>query len=123
MLPVETPKPTTEPVYISGGLPPMPLKQLKKNDSSEAVWWLQKKLTELGYYKGKCSGTFLDGTLRAVKAFQKANGLKQTGTADVNTLKLIYKDELAASSGKTAATPKPTQAPVTVTPSPTPSAK
>ena len=34
MLPVETPKPTAEPVYVSGGLPPMPLKQLKKNDSS-----------------------------------------------------------------------------------------
>ena len=57
---------------------------------------MQKKLTELGYYSGKCSGTYLAGTIAAVKAFQKANGLKQTGTADVKTLEVLYAQELAS---------------------------
>ena len=96
MLPVETPQPTAEPVYISGAEPPLPLEKLQKNNSSEAVYWMQKKLTELGYYSGKCSGTYLAGTIAAVKAFQKANGLKQTGTADVKTLEVLYAQELAS---------------------------
>ena len=96
MLPVETPQPTAEPVYISGAEPPLPLEKLQKNNSSEAVYWMQKKLTELGYYSGKCSGTYLAGTIAAVKAFQKANGLRQTGTADVKTLEVLYAQELAS---------------------------
>ena len=101
MLPVETPQPTAEPVYISGAEPPLPLEKLQKNNSSDAVYWMQKKLTELGYYSGKCSGTYL----AAVKAFQKDHGLKQTGTADVKTLEVLYADELA--SPKPIATPAP----------------
>ena len=95
MLPHATPQPTEEPVYISGALPPQPLTKLQRDDSSEAVYWLQKKLTELGYYHGKCSGTYLGGTQEAVKAFQNANGLRANGTADVDTLMLLYSAELA----------------------------
>ena len=95
MLPQTTPMPTPEPIYVSGATPPLPLEKLQKNDSSHAVWWLQQKLTELGYYHGKCSGTYLGGTLEAVKAFQEANGLKANGTADVATLEKIYASELA----------------------------
>ena len=105
MLPVETPQPTAEPVYISGAEPPLPLEKLQKNNSSDAVYWMQKKLTELGYYSGKCSGTYLAGTIAAVKAFQKDHGLTQTGTADVKTLEVLYADELA--SPKPIATPAP----------------
>lgn len=108
MLPYSTPEPTPEPIYISGSQPPLPLEKLKKNDSSEAVYWMQKKLTELGYYKGKCSGTFLAGTEAAVKAFQKANGLKQDGIAGVKTLEKLYEQELATPE------PIPTPAPASV---------
>ena len=112
MLPYETPKPTEEPTYVSGAQPPMPLQEMKKNSSGEDVWWLQKKLTELGYYSGKCSGTYLDGTANAVKEFQKDHDLKQTGTADLTTLELIYQDELstpapAATATEPAALPTP----------------
>ena len=113
MRPKTTPFPTQEPMYVSGGLPPMPLKALEKGDSGESVYWLQRKLTELGYYTGKCSGEYLNGTRDAVKAFQSANGLKATGTADVKTLEAIYAMELA--------TPAPTPVP-TPTPTPTPTA-
>lgn len=107
MLPYATSAPTQEPMYVSGARPPMPLTELKKNDSGEAVYWLQKKLTELGYYTGKCSGTYLAGTQDAVKAFQADQGLRTSGTATVETLTLLYQQELA--------TPAPTDAP-TVTP-------
>lgn len=103
MLPYATSAPTQEPLYISGARPPMPLTELKKNDSGEAVYWLQKKLTELGYYHGKCSGTYLAGTQDAVKAFQADQGLRTSGTATVETLTLLYWQELA--------TPAPTDAP------------
>lgn len=110
MLPYTTPQPTAEPSYISGGQPPLPLTKLKKGDSSEAVYWMQKKLTELGYYQGKCSGTYLGGTVSAVKAFQKANGLSVDGVASIKTLEVLYAQELAT------ATPAPTTPPI-----PTPS--
>ena len=111
MLPQTTPEPTPEPVYVSGAQPPLPLEKLQKNDSSEAVFWMQKKLKELGYYGGKCSGTYLNGTVNAVKAFQKDAGLKVTGTATVETLERLYEQELA--------TPTPSPTP-TLTPEPIP---
>lgn len=107
MLPYSTPEPTPEPIYVSGAQPPMPLTKMKKNDSSEAVYWLQKKLTELGYYTGKCSGTYLGGTESAVKAFQKANGLKADGIASVKTLEKLYEQELATPTPEPTATPTP----------------
>ncbi|MBR4080523.1 MAG: peptidoglycan-binding protein [Clostridia bacterium] len=111
MLPYETPQPTASPVYISGGTPPLPLEKLQTNDSSEAVYWLQMKLKELGYYNGKCSGTYLKGTANAVKAFQKANNIYPNGIATVKTLEKLYELELA--------TPTPAPTP-TATPEPIP---
>lgn len=115
MLPESTPEPTPEPIYASGATPPMPLEKLQKNDASEAVYWMQKKLTELGYYHGKCSGTFLAGTQEAVKAFQRANGLKASGIATVETLEALYAQELATP------TPAPTlPEPQETSPAPSP---
>lgn len=111
MLPYATEQPTAEPRYISGAQPPQPLTKLKKNDSSEAVFWLQSKLKELGYYGGKVTGTYLDGTANAVKAFQKDHGLTANGTADVATLEAIYAQELATPSPEPTATPEPTPEP------------
>ncbi len=108
MLPVETPQPTMEPDYISGAQPPLPLTALSKGTSSTAVYWLQRKLTELGYYTGKCSGTYLDGTVAAVRAYQMAHGLSGNGTANVATLEHLYRKELAApASFAPAETPAP----------------
>ena len=41
---------------------------LRFGSSGEDVKELQVKLTELGYYKGKISGNYLDSTMKAVKA-------------------------------------------------------
>lgn len=95
MLPYETPEPTAAPNYISGAEPPRPFRKMTRKDSGADVYWMQCKLKELGYYSGKCSGTYLDGTRDAVKAFQKANGLAVNGVADVGTLERMYSVELA----------------------------
>ena len=120
MLPYVTATPTAAPVYVPGTLP-YELKALKKNSSGEEVFWLQSKLKELGYYNGHIGGVYLDGTVNAVKAFQKANRLEQTGSADLATLRALYREELATPTPAPTATPSPTPT-ATPTPSPTPTA-
>ncbi len=117
MLPYATATPTAAPVYVSGTLPYTDLKTMKKNSKGEDVFWLQSKLKELGYYSGHIGGVYLDGTVKAVKAFQKDHGLSQNGTADEKTLRLIYQEELATPTPTPTATPSPTPTP---TPSPSP---
>ena len=124
MLPYVTATPTAAPVYVSGTLPEGEFRTLKKNSKGEDVFWLQSKLKELGFYQGYIGGTYLDGTVKAVKAFQKANGLSQTGTADEKTLHLIYREELATPTPAPTATPSPTPTqipPPSPTPTPSPS--
>ena len=111
MKPYTTAQPTAAPEYVSGTLPAGEFRTLKKNSKGEDVYWLQCKLTELGYYSGHIGGVYLDGTVKAVKAFQKDHGLNADGVAGIATLKKIYAQELATP------TLAPTAAP---TPSPTP---
>ena len=111
MLPYETPQPTASPVYVSGAIPPMPLEKMQQKDSGEDVYWLQMKLKELGYYQGKCSGTYLQGTANAVKAFQKANNIYPNGVATVKTLEALYAQELATPTPAPTATPGPEEIP------------
>ena len=54
---------------------------LRKGDKGDNVIALQTGLTAQGYYTGKIDGIFGTGTLKAVKAFQKAEGLKVDGLA------------------------------------------
>lgn len=107
--PVTTPEPTAEPQYVSGGMPPQPFRKLKKGMEGEDVYWLQKKLQELGYYTGTVTGGYYSGTASAVKAYQKANKISATGVADERTLESIYADVLAANTPTLV--PNPTPAP------------
>lgn len=49
------------------------------------VTTLQKALKKLGYYKGEIDGSFGDGTLKAVLAFQRDNGLSMDGWVGTKT--------------------------------------
>ena len=51
---------------------------------------LQQRLKDLGYYTIKVDGIFGSGTQRAVREFQKVNGLPVTGKADNATQTLLY---------------------------------
>ena len=65
-------------------------RRLRYGSTGDDVKDLQTRLTALGYYKGKISGNYLEATRSAVKAFQKANGLEETGEADQETQDAIY---------------------------------
>ena len=58
--------------------------------SGDSVEKLQQALKIKGYYKGAVDGKFGDGTRSAVKAYQKAVGISQTGKADYATLVKLF---------------------------------
>ena len=83
-------------------------KRLKKGSRGAAVKTLQAALQEQGYYSGKIDGIYGRGTVNAVKAFQRKNGLKADGVAGPLTQEKLYsggstKASSAASSAKSPA--------------------
>lgn len=112
MLPMETPAPTAPPVYNGSEKPPMPFRTLKKGTKGADVYWLQMKLTEMGYYHGTVTGGYYGGTMDAIKAYQKDHGLKADGVAGVSTQNDIYADVLNTPTPVPASTPAPSPAAV-----------
>lgn len=81
---------------------------LKVGSEGSAVRYLQTKLKSLGYYTGSADGSYGSGTEAAVKAFQKANGLKADGKAGTDTINMLYSDDAkTAAQARPTATPKP----------------
>lgn len=58
--------------------------------SGDSVAKLQQALKIKGYYTGTVDGKFGDGTRSAVKAYQKAVGISQTGKADYATINKLF---------------------------------
>ena len=54
---------------------------------------LQRRLNCLEYYYGVLDGDYGNGTESAVRAFQKRNGLEQSGVAGSDTLKLLFSED------------------------------
>ena len=73
---------------------------LRYGSSGEDVKVLQKQLTELGYYKGKISGNYLEPTKKAVEDLQKKNGLEVTGVADAELQDRLLEGRLLSKSEK-----------------------
>ena len=71
---------------------------------------IQTALKALEYYSGKVDGKFGSGSVKAVKNFQKKNGLTVSGIADAATQAVLFSGE--AIGAKTTPTPKPTATPV-----------
>ena len=68
-------------------------------DTGSNVKKVQKRLKKLGYYSGSIDGDYGNGTKKAVKSFQKRNGLKETGKVNSKTLaKLNSKDAKKATA-------------------------
>ncbi len=62
---------------------------LRQGASGGEVKELQRRLKEWGYYNGAVDGIYGKGTVEAVKAFQKKNGLKADGVAGIETYKAL----------------------------------
>ena len=94
--PKATPKPTATPTYVN----------LEPGDSGARVKSLQTRLKTLGYFSGDADGNYYASTTEAVKRFQAALGISQTGTADVSLQTKIFASN--APAVKPTATPAPT---------------
>ena len=102
-LPAVTPGPET--LSASSAYP-----LLYSGSTGDAVKALQNALKELGFYTSTVDGSFGAGTRSAVIAFQKMNGLSQSGTADAAMQTLLYEGSPKNSKGK--ATKVKTVAPI-----------
>ena len=111
MVPAATPLPTPEPSYTPDGMPPQPFRKMSKGSEGADVYWLQRKLKDLGYYQGTVTGAYWNGTAAAVRAYRRDNKLPSGTAADTKMLTKLYADVLAANEP----TPEPT-----FTPEPTP---
>lgn len=68
-------------------------KPLAYGDKGDMVVAVQERLSQLGYYTGKISGNYLDGTRASVRRFQKDYGLNITGEVDGETEALLMHAE------------------------------
>lgn len=106
------PAPTPTPVYSRENWPEK-YRTLSRGKTGEDVFFLQMRLTELGYYDGTVTGGYYGGTIEAVTAFQRDHGLKVDGVAGKQTQTLLFSAE-----SDPAPSPAPSPAP-TLTPAPT----
>ena len=80
---------------------------LQNGDNGDDVTRLQERLSALGYFSQKVTGKYRAITASAVKAFQDHNGLEATGTASLDTQRLLFSQSALAKG----ATPTPTPGP------------
>ncbi|MGN0186113.1 MAG: peptidoglycan-binding protein, partial [Aristaeellaceae bacterium] len=70
--------------------------ELKTGSSGTDVTRLQTRLLNLGCSVSEPDGSYGSSTARAVRVFQYANGLSQTGVADEQTLALLFSADAKA---------------------------
>ena len=61
----------------------------QKGDSGEKVSWIQQRLKELEYLSREPDGVFDEETEKALRDFQRDNGLLATGMADEVTMRVL----------------------------------
>jgi general secretion pathway protein A len=64
---------------------------LVRGEQSEAVLWLQNALAQLGHYSAGASGRFDAETARAVRAFQRAQGITPDAAVGPYTQLMLYR--------------------------------
>lgn len=72
--------------------PALAAETVSYGEKNEEIVTMQKRLKELGYFAGECTGFFGEFTKTAIENFQKANGLVVNGEADGETLAAMEKD-------------------------------
>ncbi len=123
-IPVPTAKPAPTGVPVTPETPAPATLRLELGSSGLQVQQLQEKLIELKFYSGPLDGKYGYSTVVAVRAFQKANGVKSDGIVGPVTWNRLFGGSAAP---KPTATPvpgvptlKPTAPGVTPKPTPTP---
>lgn len=104
-----SPTPTPSPAPTPSPTPEIPSRTLKSGDTGSDVKILQKRLKALKYYVGTIDGKMDQETVKALKKFQKANGLTDDGIAGKETYAILFSD--AALAKGTTPTPEATETP------------
>ena len=76
-------------------------KPLREGATGTQVKEMQSALIELGFLKGSADGKYGAKTGEAVAAFQKKNGLNESGFADAETLGMLFEGKVKNSKGRT----------------------
>lgn len=87
--------------------PPKLKNALAEGSKGDAVYWVQRRLTELGYYTTRCTGSFYNRTAAAVREFQKDHHLYQTGKVNQQTIDAMAEAEKITPTPGPQATPGP----------------
>ena len=109
--PISTPEPTAEPEYRADAKPDLGKRQLREKSEGADVYWVQRTLKDLGYYDTKCTGKMLGRTVKAVKAFQKDNGLKANGGVTQDLIDLMAEAAAKKKEAPAQETPGPAETP------------
>ena len=86
----ETSKATTSKVKADTSLKITKDMFFEFGDIKDDIKKVQNRLEALGYFNEEKSGYYGEVTQKAVKAFQKANKLTQSGNCDYKTLTLMF---------------------------------
>lgn len=93
--------------------------QLARGNTGDAVKKLQQRLKDLGYLTDSADGNFGTNTETAVKRFQQAIGLTQTGVASSYMQERLFASDAPRYSGGSTATRTPSPTTATSTSKPT----
>ena len=83
------PSTTPEPAYSADEIPQIRGTIAQGCRDAATVYWIQRRLQELGYYNTKCTGTFKNMTEDAVKAFQADHGYARSGYVSQELIDLM----------------------------------
>ena len=89
---------------------PTPKSLQKGFTDSDAVREVQKRLKELGYYKGSADGDFGPATEKAVIAFQKDHGLTADGKVGEKTLSKLNSSNTSSAKESSSSSSKESKA-------------
>lgn len=111
LIPTPTPTPTAVPTYDRPG------STVRRGSSGTDAKMVQRRLKELGYYRGTVDGKFGSASVKALETFQNAHGLNADGVAGRATYDILF--SYKALKAGTTYTPAPTDTPAPVTAAPT----
>ena len=68
-------------------------------ESYQVIQYIEDRLIELGYMKGKADKNYTDDTAYAISYFQSVNDMEVTGIADYDTLTILMSSAAKAANG------------------------
>ena len=102
----QTPTPTPEPTATPAPTFAIPGGKVTVNTTGNDAKLVQKRLKELGYYKGAVDGKFGTASVKALQKFQEAHSLTTDGIAGTKTFEILF--SYNALEAGTTPTPAPT---------------